>query len=69
MVNKGIIKKGVKVILMGNYGIGKFEVKEYDCLIFELGFELNIFVNNLVLYGIRLVGKIKLIVKGYNVLR
>ena len=30
MANKGIIKKGAKVTLMGHYGTGKFEVKEHD---------------------------------------
>ena len=69
MANKGIIKKGAKVTLMGNYGTGKFEVKEHDRLTFESGSELNILANNSALYGIRLVGKTKLIAKGYNVLR
>ena len=69
MVNKGTIKKGSKVTLMGNYGTGKFEVKEHDFLKFESGSELNILANNSALYGIRLVGKTKLIAKGYNVLR
>ena len=69
MANKGTIKKGAKVTLMGNYGTGKFEVKEHDRLTFESGSELNILANNSALYGIRLVGKTKLIVKGYNVLR
>ena len=69
MVNKGTIKKGAKVTLMGNYGTGKFEVKEHDFLKFESGSELNILANNSALYGIRLVGKTKLIAKGYNVLR
>ena len=54
---------------MGNYGTGKFEVKEHDRLTFESGSELNILANNSALYGIRLVGKTKLIAKGYNVLR
>ena len=69
MANKGTIKKGAKVTLMGNYGTGKFEVKEHDRLTFESGSELNILANNSALYGIRLVGKTKLIAKGYNVLR
>ena len=69
MANKGTIKKGAKVTLMGNYGTGKFEVKEHDFLKFESGSELNILANNSALYGIRLVGKTKLIAKGYNVLR
>ena len=69
MENKGTIKKGAKVTLMGNYGTGKFEVKEHDRLTFESGSELNILANNSALYGIRLVGKTKLIAKGYNVLR
>lgn len=69
MVNKGIIKKGAKVTLMGHYGTGKFEVKEHDFLKFESGSELNIFADNSALYGIRLKGKTKLIAKGYNVLR
>ncbi|MCL4575578.1 autotransporter [Fusobacterium nucleatum] len=69
MANKGIIQKGAKVTLMGNYGTGKFEVKEHDFLKFESGSELNILANNSALYGIRLVGKTKLIAKGYNVLR
>lgn len=69
MVNKGIIKKGSKVTLMGNYGTGKFEVKEHDFLKFESGSELNILANDSALYGIRLKGKTKLIAKGYNVLR
>lgn len=69
MTNKGTIKKGAKVTLMGNYGTGKFEVKEHDRLTFESGSELNILANNSALYGIRLVGKTKLIAKGYNVLR
>ena len=69
MVNKGTIKKGAKVTLMGNYGTGKFEVKEHDFLKFESGSELNILANDSALYGIRLKGKTKLIAKGYNVLR
>lgn len=69
MVNKGTIKKGSKVTLMGNYGTGKFEVKEHDFLKFESGSELNILANDSALYGIRLKGKTKLIAKGYNVLR
>ena len=69
MANKGTIKKGAKVTLMGNYGTGKFEVKEHDRLTFESGSELNILANDSALYGIRLVGKTKLIAKGYNVLR
>ncbi|WP_338951291.1 autotransporter [Fusobacterium nucleatum] len=69
MANKGTIKKGAKVTLMGNYGTGKFEVKEHDRLTFESSSELNILANNSALYGIRLVGKTKLIAKGYNVLR
>ena len=69
MVNKGTIKKGPKVTLMGNYGTGKFEVKEHDFLKFESGSELNILANDSALYGIRLKGKTKLIAKGYNVLR
>ena len=69
MANKGIIKKGAKVTLMGHYGTGKFEVKEHDFLKFESGSELNIFAGNSALYGIRLKGKTKLIAKGYNVLR
>ena len=69
MANKGTIKKGAKVTLMGNDGTGKFEVKEHDRLTFESGSELNILANNSALYGIRLVGKTKLIAKGYNVLR
>ena len=69
MVNKGTIKKGAKVTLMGHYGTGKFEVKEHDFLKFESGSELNIFAGNSALYGIRLKGKTKLIAKGYNVLR
>ena len=69
MANKGIIKKGAKVTLMGHYGTGKFEVKEHDFLKFESGSELNIFADNSALYGIRLKGKTKLIAKGYNVLR
>lgn len=69
MVNKGTIKKGSKVTLMGNYGTGKFEVKEHDFLKFESGSELNILSNDSALYGIRLKGKTKLIAKGYNVLR
>ncbi|KUL99249.1 autotransporter [Fusobacterium nucleatum subsp. nucleatum] len=69
MANKGTIKKDAKVTLMGNYGTGKFEVKEHDRLTFESGSELNILANNSALYGIRLVGKTKLIAKGYNVLR
>ena len=69
MANKGIIKKGAKVTLMGNYGTGKFEVKEHDFLKFESGSELNILANDSALYGIRLKGKTKLIAKGYNVLR
>ena len=54
---------------MGNYGTGKFEVKEHDFLKFESGSELNILANDSALYGIRLKGKTKLIAKGYNVLR
>lgn len=69
MANKGIIQKGAKVTLMGNYGTGKFEVKEHDFLKFESGSELNILANDSALYGIRLKGKTKLIAKGYNVLR
>ena len=69
MANKGTIKKGAKVTLMGNYGTGKFEVKEHDFLKFESGSELNILANDSALYGIRLKGKTKLIAKGYNVLR
>lgn len=69
MTNKGTIKKGAKVTLMGNYGTGKFEVKEHDFLKFESGSELNILANDSALYGIRLKGKTKLIAKGYNVLR
>ena len=69
MANKGIIKKGAKVTLMGNYGTGKFEVKEHDFLQFESGSELNILANDSALYGIRLKGKTKLIAKGHNVLR
>ena len=69
MINKGTIKKGSKVTLMGNYGTGKFEVKEHDFLKFESGSELNILANDSALYGIRLKGKTKLIAKGYNVLR
>ena len=69
MANKGIIEKGAKVTLMGNYGTGKFEVKEHDFLKFESGSELNILANDSALYGIRLKGKTKLIAKGYNVLR
>ena len=64
MANKGTIKKGAKVTLMGNYGTGKFEVKEHDRLTFESGSELNILANNSALYGIRLVGKTKLIVRS-----
>ena len=55
MVNKGTIKKGAKVTLMGNYGTGKFEVKEHDFLKFESGSELNILANDSALYGIRSV--------------
>ena len=69
MANKGIIQKGAKVTLMGNYGTGKFEVKEHDFLQFESGSELNILANDSALYGIRLKGKTKLIAKGHNVLR
>ena len=69
MVNKGTIKKGAKVTLMGNYGTGKFEVKEHDFLKFESGSELNILANDSALYCIILKGKTKLIAKGYNVLR